>query len=242
MLFSNPIDIILKNFYQKKNIFIAGDSKWWRAKERVLQKTKYQNDLFFRQFCDKVTNCKKKVVVFGSPHFEEHLLALEFFKYNKDFLIIYVPHEISEKKTQKIRDGFLKINPNVGLYSSSHNLENFDSIKCFLMDNIGYLAEIYSLAEIAVIGGGFDGQIHNTLEAAAHYCVPLFGPHFSRAAEAKKLIELKCAFSFESRKEFLEFLCQTVQFNGLNIKEHRNSLTHVFEKIENTAEIVYQKF
>ena len=97
------------------------------------------------------------------------------------------------------------------------------------------------MGQLAVIGGGFDGQIHNTLEAAANHCLPLFGPFFSRAAEAKKLIELGCALTFENRKEFLEFLCRSMQVDFKNIQQNQKELNYVFDNIKNTGEIVFQK-
>jgi len=48
--------------------------------------------------------------------------------------------------------------------------------RCILVDEMGFLSELYSAADWAYVGGGFGKGIHNTIEPAI-YGIPIFcGP------------------------------------------------------------------
>jgi 3-deoxy-D-manno-octulosonic-acid transferase len=49
------------------------------------------------------------------------------------------------------------------------------------VDEVGRLAELYTVADIACVGGGLDGRgLHNVLEPAAAGIPVLFGPRHDR--------------------------------------------------------------
>jgi 3-deoxy-D-manno-octulosonic-acid transferase len=65
-----------------------------------------------------------------------------------------------------------------------------------IVDRVGVLAEIYALADIAYVGGGFGprgsgagGGLHSVLEPAALGVPVLYGPRHANAREAAQLIE-----------------------------------------------------
>lgn len=58
-----------------------------------------------------------------------------------------------------------------------------------LVDRTGVLGELYGLADIAFVGGGFGKRgLHSVLEPAALAAPVLFGPHHANAREAGELI------------------------------------------------------
>jgi 3-deoxy-D-manno-octulosonic-acid transferase len=58
-----------------------------------------------------------------------------------------------------------------------------------LVDRVGVLADLYSLAQIAFVGGGFhDAGLHSVLEPAAFGAPVLFGPKHSSSRDANMLV------------------------------------------------------
>lgn len=54
-----------------------------------------------------------------------------------------------------------------------------------LVDRVGVLGELYALADVAFVGGGFhDAGLHSVLEPAAFGAPVLFGPKFANSREA----------------------------------------------------------
>lgn len=90
-----------------------------------------------------------------------------------------------------------------------HVISELSSVPVVLLaDGIGYLAQLYGLCDIAVVGGGFDGGLHNCLEPAAQGLATLFGNRFDRAPEAAVLLQNAAARSFTSPTELFQFLNQ----------------------------------
>jgi len=59
-----------------------------------------------------------------------------------------------------------------------------------IIDNIGMLAGLYSIATICYVGGGFsDSGIHNILEPAVYSKPIIIGPEYSKFAEAVALVK-----------------------------------------------------
>jgi 3-deoxy-D-manno-octulosonic-acid transferase len=59
-----------------------------------------------------------------------------------------------------------------------------------LVDRYGILGDLYSLADVAYVGGGFHSAgLHSVLEPAAFGAPVLFGPRNDKARDARKLIE-----------------------------------------------------
>jgi 3-deoxy-D-manno-octulosonic-acid transferase len=59
-----------------------------------------------------------------------------------------------------------------------------------LVDRYGILGDLYALADVAYVGGGFHSAgLHSVLEPAAFGAPVLFGPRHDKSREARKLIE-----------------------------------------------------
>lgn len=118
-----------------------------------------------------------------------------------------------------------------------------------LADGVGYLAQLYGLCDIAVVGGGFDGGLHNCLEPAAQGLATLFGNRFERAPEATVLLENQAARTFATPTELFQFLnqCATVgrpdASRGVCNQERAHLSVHavrLFESVPDTNLIILQ--
>ena len=56
-----------------------------------------------------------------------------------------------------------------------------------IVDAMGELLDVYAVADVVVVGGGFGNGVHNTLEPAAHGKRILVGPEVGRFAEVAAL-------------------------------------------------------
>ncbi len=291
-------------YLPKPNVFLSGDAKWARAYERAIHGSNKKNDKDFACFYSYCIAQKesflKKCIVFGSPHIEEHKIAIECSILKEKILMIYVPHEVNSKNCQNILEDFYSVGTKAVLFSELikkieeemdlSNTDNTDSIiKCnsmnnhdvihndlkipnhiysfkknykfssnlmsycevIIFDKVGFLAEIYELGDLAIIGGGFDGQIHNVLEPAAHGVPVLIGNLFLRAREANELVNAGGAISFQNRNEVFQFLVQWVSLieAGADSTHPAKRLglakaktLQLFKSIPDTSEIILQAF
>jgi 3-deoxy-D-manno-octulosonic-acid transferase len=77
-----------------------------------------------------------------------------------------------------------------------------------LVDRVGVLGELYALADVAFVGGGFGTKgLHSVLEPAAFGAPVLFGPRHANAREAAALIEAGGAFEVNAESELAARLC-----------------------------------
>ena len=155
-----------------KNMLYSGDTRY----DQVLQ----ESNLSKIQDLKIDHNC----IILGSSWEKEEELVAEIVDEMGDVKWIIAPHEIDEKKLKTLQS---KFNVSCSLFSEIDYNKPIPRI--LIIDQIGLLADLYSFSEIAFIGGGFSGQLHNILEAGAKGNVILFGPKIEKYPEAKFLYE-----------------------------------------------------
>jgi 3-deoxy-D-manno-octulosonic-acid transferase len=82
-------------------------------------------------------------------------------------------------------------------------LSNADaSADVVLVDRLGVLGDLYALADVAFVGGGFHAAgLHSVLEPAAFGAPVLFGPRYSQSRDAVLLVERGGGESMRDRQE-----------------------------------------
>jgi 3-deoxy-D-manno-octulosonic-acid transferase len=71
-----------------------------------------------------------------------------------------------------------------------------------LVDRVGVLGELYAMADLTYVGGGFGAAgLHSVLEPAAFGAPVLFGPRHANAREAGELVAAGAAFEVASAEE-----------------------------------------
>jgi len=73
-----------------------------------------------------------------------------------------------------------------------------------VVDRVGFLAELYALGDVALVGGGFGDGVHSVLEPAAHGRPVLVGPRIGRAGEARDLLDAGGGAVFRSAGELTD--------------------------------------
>jgi 3-deoxy-D-manno-octulosonic-acid transferase len=177
---------LLQKIEMSANATIAGDTRF----DRVISIAENKKDLpdTLLQFCKN-----HKVIVAGSTWEEDEEEIVHYVKTNKQIKLIIAPHEIDEERLLDIKQ----------LFTSSILYSDFLKVnteaQIIIIDNIGMLSSLYSLADVTYIGGGFnDSGIHNILEAAVYGKPVIFGPEYEKFSEAIELVEAGAAFSIEN--------------------------------------------
>ena len=76
-----------------------------------------------------------------------------------------------------------------------------------VVDRVGVLGELYALADVACVGGGFGtAGLHSVLEPAAFGAPVLFGPRHANAREAAELVSAAGAFEVGDESDLRERL------------------------------------
>ena len=142
-----------------------------------------------------------KVIIAGSTWEEDEEELVHYANTNKQIKFIIAPHEIDEERIADLK----KLFKNSILFSQL--ADTYVNEQVVIIDNVGMLASLYRLADVAYIGGGFnDSGIHNILEAAVFGKPLIFGPVYDKFIEATQLVEAGGAFSFTNALELEELL------------------------------------
>lgn len=132
----------------------------------------------------------RPTLVAGStwPSDEEHLLPAWTRIRDKipDARLVIAPHEVSAHGVRSIeswaRAGTLRL--------ARLDAEDAIDADVVLVDRYGILGDLYSLADVAYVGGGFQSAgLHSVLEPAAFGAPVLFGPRHEKSRDAARLIE-----------------------------------------------------
>ena len=182
----------------------------------------------------------KTCMVAGSTWPEDEKILVPFMNSSKlEIKWIIAPHNIKKDHIEKLQKS---IHKRTALYSQLSNAK-FDELDAVIVDNVGLLAQIYSYADIAYVGGGFATGLHNTLEPAVFGIPVVIGPNYKGFKEAEDLVSKKGIKVVKNRDEFNrlmdEFLGQrpnsllakTGQINADYVSENKGASIQIVEHI-----------
>ena len=180
------------------------------------------------------TFCKnEKVIVAGSTWEEDEELLMHYAKVHPQIKFIIAPHDIDLERIAEVK----KIFKTATTFSEMMQGKKVNQI--LIIDNIGMLSQLYSLANIAFIGGGFnDSGIHNILEAAVYGKPIIFGPVYEKFTEAVDLINAGGAYSIESAIALETLLDKLYSDNTLLENASKVSKQYVFKMQGATQEFI----
>ncbi len=208
------------------NAILAGDTRF----DRVIANAEQPNTLpaIITQF---TTN--HPCIVAGSTWLEDEEILVHFIKNNPAIKCIIAPHEVDAERLTELK----KLFPNSAFFSN-YVLEQ-NNIQVLIIDNVGMLANLYRLATVAYIGGGFNSSgIHNILEAAVFGKPIIFGPVYEKFTEAVGLVNEGAACSIENALQVEEQL--NIFFNDSTLlkKASATSKQFVYKNAGATTKIV----
>jgi 3-deoxy-D-manno-octulosonic-acid transferase len=103
----------------------------------------------------------------------------------RDARLVIAPHEPSESHLSPVE----RWASGAGLRVARMGAADAGSADVIVVDRVGVLGDLYALAHIAYVGGGFHAAgLHSVLEPAAFGVPVLFGPRFANSRDAALLI------------------------------------------------------
>ena len=182
------------------NAIVTGDTRF----DRVLQILDRDNTL---PFIEEFKQNKTLVVIGSSWPIDEDYLANYINNYKGEAKFLFAPHNIKPEQIEALRN---KIKKSVVLFSEMEG-KNLSDYNVMIIDTIGILTKIYSYADIAYVGGGFEKGIHNILEPATFGIPVIIGPNYKKFDEAITLTQIKGCLVTHSESELHTLLTQLIE-------------------------------
>jgi 3-deoxy-D-manno-octulosonic-acid transferase len=177
-----------------ESISVVGDTRY----DKVLEKSRnLVPNSVIESFLDG-----RKAWVFGSTWEKDEAILIPLILKNCDQKVIIAPHVISEHKI----DLLIKKLGQIAVRFTDYKGE---SVQVLILDTIGHLSDAYSYAELAYVGGGFSGKLHNILEPSVFGIPVIFGPKFTKFPEAESFMNLGIGFSVSSFAELEQTIIRT---------------------------------
>jgi len=182
-----------------QHVTVSGDLRFDRVAQMADKAIDYP---FIKSFCDKGFT-----LVGGSTWQQEEQILADVLSYfsrsaNKVNLLL-VPHDISGQHIHKIERLFSDFH-HVRLSAATET--SLASANILIVDSIGKLASSYRYADVAIIGGGFTGKLHNILESLVHGVPVFFGPNTNKFPEASYFMQEGAAAAIESTERLIHQL------------------------------------
>ena len=211
------------------NVSVSGDTRV----DGVLDNLK--NNEFNTDLIIKVFSGKDLIVVAGSTWPEDEKYIIPFINNNINSKCGYIiaPHEVSNKRIKSIER---KVKLRSIRYSEiDHILE--ESFDVLVIDNIGLLKNVYEIADIAYIGGGFGRGIHNILEPACTGLPIIIGPNNERFIEAQTLIKTGGVIEVFDNQSIIDALSELMNKTDL-YKKAKKSVTNYIRSSHGATELI----
>lgn len=140
---------------------------------------------------------RRFIMVAGSiwPQDARHLVPVirQLHQRYPDIAYIIAPHEPNDYALESFEDQFSGNGLSVCRYTHTRHFPVNETI--VLIDKIGILAELYHQAQLAFVGGGFRGSVHNVMEPAVAGIPVIFGPAYHNSREAEQLVKTGGGFT-----------------------------------------------
>jgi len=163
----------------------SGDTRF----DRVIENKKsLESNLRIEAFLND-----EKAIIIGSSWPDDEAIILPYILQNPNKKFIIAPHNIDEAHVSAIEAQLVNL--------TERFTEKTKGKTILILNTIGHLASAYSYGEIAYIGGGFSGNLHNILEPAVFGLPVLFGPKYKRFPEASQFINLGIGFTVKTSEE-----------------------------------------
>lgn len=191
---------VLRN--KETKVYLIGDSKFERVKQAGGEPEVIPE-------LENIITPQKKVFVIGSSWKEDEILLLpvidKLIEYEPELLVVLVPHEPKERKIEIIMKHLSSEFQNIHPIRYSL-IDKYKNENLIIVDRIGLLMKLYSIAYVSYVGGGLKSGLHNILEPAIYNMPILFGNKVKNSDEDKILIETGCGFVIEDKNVLYKLL------------------------------------
>lgn len=173
-----------------------------------------------------VEQWKGFTVVAGSTYAEdEKVLLPAFLKLHHEHpqaRLVLVPHEPTPSHLRFSEDALRRSGLRWTRLSDAEQGALVAETDVLLVDRIGWLARLYTLGDVAFVGGSFHVRVHNVMEPAVLAKPVLMGPKMDNAPEAYGLLEREAALRVRDVKTLADaFLALASDVERRRVMGHR---------------------
>lgn len=178
----------------------------------------------------------RKVFTAGSSRTGEYEVLLDTFKKLKNTLLILVPRHI--ERTPQVEEIIKQYGFSYKKFSDIEKGKN-EKTDIIIIDKIGLLRKIYSITDVAFVGGtlvNIGG--HSLLEPLFYGKTPIFGPYLQNVKEiSNEILQLQLGYKVNNSSEFLTAI-DKVEKNQNRSKE---KIKNLFEKNSQITDKIIEK-
>ena len=167
----------------------SGDSRFDRVYERCNEAPTYPAIATFKG--------DERLLVLGSSWPEEEDLLLANSAWMDQVKVIIAPHDVGSARVAQLMKKFNEYDP----VKWSDGPPRPDA-RLLILDTMGMLASVYRYADVALVGGGFKGALHNILEPAVWGCTLFYGYKTEKYPEAHWFQEAGFGHSISNAEEW----------------------------------------
>jgi 3-deoxy-D-manno-octulosonic-acid transferase len=215
----------------KGEIVMVGDSKYERVYHSVrdMRNESVLSDEIYKD---------KKVFVIGSSWKDDEDVLLPVLDRiegrHRNVLTILVPHEPKETKISAIERTIALKYKNFRTIRFSE-INKFSGENLIIVNAVGKLAKLYSIAYLSYVGGGFRTGLHNILEPVIFNVPVFFANKVKNSDEDELLLKSGCGFHVTGKKNFYKQVYPLL-INSVYRNEVAGNCSKVFEHTLGTAE------
>ena len=183
----------------------------------------------------------QKRIIFASTWPEDELIIFKSFDQliQLGFQIILCPHDIERSEYLL---SYSKTNFNcysVSVLSdfklnTEHQILIETSSPIIILDQVGFLADVYRSTQFAFVGGSFKKRIHSVMEPLCAENIVMFGPAYANNPEAIESLEKKISFQIKTSLDILSIVTdETGYYKSIKaeIKKFTYSKKHASQNI-----------
>lgn len=200
-----------------KNVITLGNMKFDVKYEEYADKELLKKEL----------NLNKKVMTAGSTRSGEYEIILDTYRnIQKTTQLILVPRHIGN--TEKICEILKKYPFKYIKYSENNFNRDYDIL---IVDKIGILRKLYSISDIAFVGGTLTNiGGHNLLEPLYYGKMVIFGKYLQNVRQiSKDILNFELGYKINNSSEFLEAIKKIEKNQSISQKKIKN----LFDKNKN---------
>jgi 3-deoxy-D-manno-octulosonic-acid transferase len=183
----------LLQLFPQASIQTAGEPRW----DRVYSRSRVPHSRS-KELIQTLQDLPRPWGVIGSAWMDDLIFLKPLLRRFSGTLWV-VPHRVDAESVDTI-ESFLKsqnlcpIRTN-GLSRGSPFSSSSSQLSCILVNEMGFLSELYSVADWAFVGGGFGAGIHSTIEPAIYGLPIAVGPNgtekFSEVTQLRRTGQLQ---------------------------------------------------
>lgn len=202
-------------------IYVSGDTRFEQVFYRLAHPKTLKNNL--------MPAPEEFIFIAGSTWPEDERVLLPALSQMQGVFLksIIAPHEVGEEHLLSLEEQITALGMKSVRYTEA---SEWKADEVLIIDRVGILAELYTWADVAFIGGSFKKQVHSVMEALAAGLPVLVGPHHKNNREA--LYYMKKTFPMGT---IVQSFSQSVELANIlaKLKTHQVDFLNYKTKIKN---------